>query len=316
MFNSYNDIKKEYEYIRQNDYLAYDEKKEKIYSENPLLKELDLKMLKLYFDIATLNREKKDASNLESQLSKVKSEREDYLKEHNIKDDYKEIKYVCEKCKDTGYVDGHKCSCFIQKEIEMFDNISHFRNYIKTDNFNNLNLSYYNQSGIEYNGVTYRKLMESLIERFKEQARDIEKKPFSLLLIGATGTGKTFLARCIGAEVLKNNKSVLYVNVNEYLSSLKPDYDGEPLKNYAIACDLFILDDLGTERSTEYTNVEINYIIDKRLNDKKSTIITTNYTPDDIESTYLSSTSSRLINAYDIEYLYGNDLRRLKNVSI
>lgn len=316
MFNSYNDIKKEYEYIRQNDYLAYDEKKEKIYSENPLLKDLDLKMLKLYFDIATLNREKKDASNLESQLSKVKSEREDYLKEHNIKDDYKEIKYVCEKCKDTGYVDGHKCSCFIQKEIEMFDNISHFRNYIKTDNFNNLNLSYYNQSGIEYNGVTYRKLMESLIERFKEQARDIEKKPFSLLLIGATGTGKTFLARCIGAEVLKNNKSVLYVNVNEYLSSLKPDYDGEPLKNYAIACDLFILDDLGTERSTEYTNVEINYIIDKRLNDKKSTIITTNYTPDDIESTYLSSTSSRLINAYDIEYLYGNDLRRLKNVSI
>lgn len=316
MFNSYNDIKKEYEYIRQNDYLAYDEKKEKIYSENPLLKELDLKMLKLYFDIATLNREKKDASNLESQLSKIKSEREDYLKEHNIKDDYKEIKYVCEKCKDTGYVDGHKCSCFIQKEIEMFDNISHFRNYIKTDNFNNLNLSYYNQSGIEYNGVTYRKLMESLIERFKEQARDIEKKPFSLLLIGATGTGKTFLARCIGAEVLKNNKSVLYVNVNEYLSSLKPDYDGEPLKNYAIACDLFILDDLGTERSTEYTNVEINYIIDKRLNDKKSTIITTNYTPDDIESTYLSSTSSRLINAYDIEYLYGNDLRRLKNVSI
>lgn len=316
MFNSYNDLKKEYEYIRQNDYLAYDEKKEKIYSENPLLKDLDLKMLKLYFDIATLNREKKDASNLESQLSKVKSEREDYIKEHNIKDDYKEIKYVCEKCKDTGYVDGHKCSCFIQKEIEMFDNISHFRNYIKTDNFNNLNLSYYNQSGIEYNGVTYRKLMESLIERFKEQARDIEKKPFSLLLIGATGTGKTFLARCIGAEVLKNNKSVLYVNVNEYLSSLKPDYDGEPLKNYAIACDLFILDDLGTERSTEYTNVEINYIIDKRLNDKKSTIITTNYTPDDIESTYLSSTSSRLINAYDIEYLYGNDLRRLKNVSV
>ncbi|MBO6118976.1 MAG: ATP-binding protein [Lachnospiraceae bacterium] len=316
MFNSYNDLKKEYEYIRQNDYLAYDEKKEKIYKDNPLLKDLDLKMLKLYFDIATLNREKKDASNLESQLSRVKSEREDYLKEHNIKDDYKEIKYVCEKCKDTGYVDGHKCSCFIQKEIEMFDNISHFRNYIKTDNFNNLNLSYYNQSGIEYNGVTYRKLMESLIERFKEQARDIEKKPFSLLLIGATGTGKTFLARCIGAEVLKNNKSVLYVNVNEYLSSLKPDYDGEPLKNYAIACDLFILDDLGTERSTEYTNVEINYIIDKRLNDKKSTIITTNYTPDDIESTYLSSTSSRLINAYDIEYLYGNDLRRLKNVSI
>ena len=204
----------------------------------------------------------------------------------------------------------------MQKEIELFDNISHFKNYIKDDNFEKLDMSFYNQSGLEYNGTTYKQFMDTLIKKFKSQVENMNKNSFSLLLIGPTGTGKTFLARCMGAEALKKNKSVLYVNVNEYLNSLKPDYEGEPLKYYAVVCDLFILDDLGTERITDYTNTEINYIIDKRLNDKKSTIITTNLMPDQIESAYLSSTYSRLVNAYDNEYLFGDDLRRLKNVNI
>ena len=316
MIKSYEDIKREYEYIRQGDYLRYEDKKNEIYEKNPKLKELDLSIIKLYTKIGMARIENKPIDELEKQLENIQLERNTYLKEHNIIDDYKELKYVCDKCKDTGYVDGHKCSCFVQKEIELFDNISHFKNYIKDDNFDNLDMSFYNQSGLEYNGTTYKQLMETLIKKFKSEVEGMSNNPFSLLLIGPTGTGKTFLARCMGAEALKKNKSVLYVNVNEYLNSLKPDYEGEPLKYYAVACDLFILDDLGTERITDYTNTEINYIIDKRLNDKKSTIITTNLMPDQIESNYLSSTYSRLVNAYDNEYLYGDDLRRLKNVNI
>ena len=315
MIKSYEDIKREYEYIRQGDYLRYEDKKNEIYEMNPKLKELDLSIIKLYTKIGMARIENKPIDELEKQLENIQSERNTYIKEHNI-DDYKELKYVCDKCKDTGYVDGHKCSCFVQKEIELFDNISHFKNYIKDDNFEKLDMSFYNQSGLEYNGTTYKQFMDTLIKKFKSQVENMNKNSFSLLLIGPTGTGKTFLARCMGAEALKKNKSVLYVNVNEYLNSLKPDYEGEPLKYYAVVCDLFILDDLGTERITDYTNTEINYIIDKRLNDKKSTIITTNLMPDQIESAYLSSTYSRLVNAYDNEYLFGDDLRRLKNVNI
>ena len=316
MIKSYEDIKREYEYIRQGDYLRYEDKKNEIYEMNPKLKELDLSIIKLYTKIGMARIENKPIDELEKQLENIQSERNTYIKEHNIIDDYKELTYVCDKCKDTGYVDGHKCSCFVQKEIELFDNISHFKNYIKDDNFEKLDMSFYNQSGLEYNGTTYKQFMDTLIKKFKSQVENMNKNSFSLLLIGPTGTGKTFLARCMGAEALKKNKSVLYVNVNEYLNSLKPDYEGEPLKYYAVVCDLFILDDLGTERITDYTNTEINYIIDKRLNDKKSTIITTNLMPDQIESAYLSSTYSRLVNAYDNEYLFGDDLRRLKNVNI
>ena len=316
MFKSYDDIKREYEYIRQADQLRYDEKKEQIYSRNPELRKMDLDILKIYLNIGTSRIDKQPIDKLEKELNNLKLVRDKYLKEHNINDDYKELKYVCEKCKDTGYVNGHKCSCFVQKEIELFDNISHFSRYIKDDNFENLDLSFYNQSGISVGGKTYKEYMQEYVKEFKEMVLQMDSRAFSLLLIGATGTGKTFLARCMGAMALKNNKSVLYVNVNEYLNSLKPDYEGEPLKYYAVNCDLFILDDLGTERITDYTNTEINYIIDKRLNDKKSTIITTNLVPDQIAEEYLSSTHSRLENAFYNCYLAGDDLRRLKNVSI
>ena len=316
MFRSYDDIKREYEYIRQADQLRYDEKKELIYSNNPELKKMDLDIIKAYLNIGTARIDKQPIDKLEKELDDLKKEREKYLKEHNINDDYKELKYVCDKCKDTGYVNGHKCSCFVQKEIELFDNISHFSRYIKDDNFEKLDLSFYNQSGIVVGDKTYKEYMKEYVEEFKEMVANMDKKSFSLLLIGATGTGKTFIARCMGAMALKNNKSVLYVNVNEYLNSLKPDYEGEPLKYYAVNCDLFILDDLSTERITDYTNTEINYIIDKRLNDKKSTIITTNLVPDQIAEEYLGSTHSRLENAFYNCYLAGDDLRRLKNVSI
>ena len=315
MYNSYNDIKKEYEKIKQNDYLLYDENKARIYAENPILKNMDIEIVKLYASIATANVDGKDTKKIKERLCNIQEDRKKYLKEHNIVDDYKELKYVCNKCKDTGYVNGRKCSCFLQKEIELFDTISHFKNYIEEDNFNNIDFDFYNQSNLDMNGTTYKEYMEGLVYEFKNYIANMDKKSFSLLLVGATGTGKTFLARCMGAEAIKKNKSVLYVNVNEYLNSLKPDYDGEPLRYYAIACDLFILDDLGTERVTDYTNTELNYIIDKRLNDKKSTIITTNLVPDEIESLYLSSTYSRLIHAYDNQILAGEDLRRFKNAN-
>lgn len=316
MFNSYDDIKREYEYLRQADYLRYDEKRNQIYAENPKLRTLDLDIIKAYINIGTTRLSKKPTDKAEAELNRLKTERSNYLKEHGIRDDYNELKYVCDKCKDTGYVDGHKCSCFVQKVIELFDNVSHFSQYIKEDNFDNLDLSYYNQSGISINGITYKQYMQDYITEFKNMVTNMDEESFSLLLIGATGTGKTFLARCMGALALKNNKSVLYVNVNEYLNSLKPDYEGEPLKYHAISCDLFILDDLGTERVTDYTNTEINYIIDKRLNDKKSTIITTNLVPDQIEEIYLGPTHSRLENSFYNCYLAGDDLRRLKNANI
>ena len=73
-----------------------------------------------------------------------------------------------------------------------------------------------------------------------------------------------------------------------------------------------VLDDLGTEYSSEFSITELYYIIDKRLNDKKPTIITTNIFPDNLKDRYPSPMCSRLINMFKNIYLSGDDLRRVK----
>ena len=316
LYNNYDDIRREYENIRLKNSLLSDDIRNKIYDENPILKDLDLKIMKSYMDIGLNKIDGNATSELQTKLDKLIEERNKYISTNNIDPTYRDTKYDCNKCKDTGFIDGKKCSCFIKKEIELFDKISHFKNYIKEDNFDNLDLSFYKQSGLDINGLSYSEYMKNAVNSIKSGIELMDDIPYNIILIGPPGTGKTFLSRCAGAYALEHNKSVLYVNVNEYISSLKPDYAGEPLETYAIAADLFILDDLGTENISDFTNTKLNYIIDKRLNDKKSTIITTNLMLSQIRDNYMSQMYSRISHAYISCYLAGEDLRRIKNANI
>ncbi|MEG0662221.1 MAG: hypothetical protein RR472_02985, partial [Anaerovoracaceae bacterium] len=62
-----------------------------------------------------------------SRIDRVKTKAEELerekvrlLAEANIPVDYMNVKYRCEKCKDTGVTDtGEKCSCYIQVKNEV-----------------------------------------------------------------------------------------------------------------------------------------------------------------------------------------------------
>lgn len=314
MIKSYDDIINEYYYIRQANLQKMQEKKEAVYLEHPLLQEIDKSIIDLYIkkmngDLDGIN------GTFENALSALQDKKKKYLVEHYIKGDYLEPIYTCEKCKDTGYIDGKKCSCLIQKEIDAFDEISGFSKFIKTDNFEKINMNYYNQDVPSVDEKrTYKEYMSDTIAHMKEKINNIDVEPYNVLLIGACGTGKTYLAHAIGAEFLKKHKSVLCLNVNDYIASLMPDYDGVSFKTYATVCDLLLLDDLGTENTTDFVRTELYYIIDKRINIGKSTVITTNYTPKAIGDLYMEAMVSRL-NLYTKYWLKGNDLRRIKNGS-
>ena len=76
--------------------------------------------------------------------------------------------------------------------------------------------------------------------------------------------------------------------------------------------DLLILDDLGTEMATGFVQSALYQIINGRLMEKRSTIISTNLAPEEIGSRYGRSVLSRLEGEYEILPFFGEDIRRLK----
>ena len=57
--------------------------------------------------------------------------------------DYLEPIYDCKDCKDTGYVDGHKCHCFRQAEISLLYEQSNISRMLEKENFSTLSYEYY-----------------------------------------------------------------------------------------------------------------------------------------------------------------------------
>ena len=76
------------------------------------------------------------------------------------------------------------------------------------------------------------------------------------------------------------------------------------------ACDLLILDDLGTEISTAASVSVVYNLINTRILENKSTIISTNLDPDGIEQRYDPRVLSRLIGHYTKRTFIGDDIRQ------
>ena len=76
--------------------------------------------------------------------------------------------------------------------------------------------------------------------------------------------------------------------------------------------DLVILDDLGSEFSDRSDPI-LYQVINDRLNKHKPTIITTNFTAQQINERYNERIFSRLFGAYKCHPFVGNDIRMLKN---
>ena len=112
--------------------------------------------------------------------------------------------------------------------------------------------------------------------QFKEQGK-------GLLLYGGVGTGKTFAAACIVNALIDTGKPCLMTNFSRVLNTL---WDIEEKQAYIDSLnkfDLLVLDDLGTERRSEYAQENVFNVIDARYRAKLPLIITTNLSIEEIK---------------------------------
>lgn len=235
-------------------------------------------------------------------------------------DNYLDEIYTCPLCHDTGYTANGKCSCFHKKAIDLVYKDSNLKNITADENFSTFSYQWYdNVHADPATGLTPYNNMHKVVDVCQSFIKEFDNSYSNILFYGDTGVGKTFLSNCIAKELLDTSHSVIYLTAIELFKIFeKEDFNRKesselPFEsNYILDCDLLIIDDLGTETGTAYTNSRLFYIINERILRRKSVIISTNLNGADIDNRYSERISSRLASSYKIFKLYGDDIRYLK----
>ena len=121
-----------------------------------------------------------------------------------------------------------------------------------------------------------------MAKKYVDRFQDMYKKNQGLLLYGPVGTGKSFTAACIGNYLLDNAKPVIMTSFVKILQDIwENDREAEYI-TILNSASLLIVDDLGTERETDYALEKVYNIIDSRVRANKPMIITSNLELNDI----------------------------------
>ena len=79
-----------------------------------------------------------------------------------------------------------------------------------------------------------------------------------------------------------------------------------------LGCELLILDDLGTELTTSFTQSALYYIVNTRLTEHRKTIISTNLSDAELAARYIPQIMSRIGGEFDKLPFMGRDIRAIR----
>lgn len=145
--------------------------------------------------------------------------------------------------------------------------------------------------------------------------------PYGLYIYGDAGTGKTHLAAWFITEwCLKNKtKDACFVNYPKIIYRMhcnitnEEGYENEKIMGSLATKELLVLDDLGSEKSSEWTNDRLYIVIDERYCRRKLTTIISNYGPTALAQKVGDRVVSRIFEMCDVYEITGVDQRVILN---
>ena len=115
-------------------------------------------------------------------------------------------------------------------------------------------------------------------------AYPLETRGTGLLLTGSIGVGKTHLAvGILQALVAERGATGLFVDYRELLKQVQHSYNRQvsatelEILKPVFEAEVLVLDELGASKPSEWVWDTVAHILNTRYNDRRTTIITTNY---------------------------------------
>ena len=135
----------------------------------------------------------------------------------------------------------------------------------------------------------------------------------NLLLHGTYGTGKSHLSIATTKKLIEKGHSCLFLSLPKLLTKIRDTYNNDGLTEDVLLehiqrVDLLVLDDLGAEQRTEWSNTKLFEVMDSRAG--KSTIYTTNLNSKELRAHMNERNFSRLMENTEIVIMNGKDYRR------
>lgn len=289
----------------------------RIYLRIPEIESIDAQLRSHMTELVrlTISRDEKLKARLEAlekENLELQARRTELLVGNGYAEDWLEPIFSCPHCRDTGYIDGKICSCLRRLyNKELTDELGVLLRS-GDECFDNFDLSLYGEN---------RFAMEFVFNTCRAYANEFSQSSMNMLFQGGTGLGKTFLSACIARVVAEKGFSVCYdtaVSALEAFEMRKFARDIEAADKASVKvsrmldCDLMILDDLGTEMTTSVSVSALYTLINTRLVNGKTTIISTNLTDDELRRHYTPQICSRIDGEFTKLPFVGQDIRKIK----
>ncbi len=247
--------------------------------------------------------------NLSAQKEKC-----ELLKSNGYPEDYLEPQYSCKLCNDSGILNGKLCSCHLEllKKISMSEYSC--SSILAVSTFETFDLKYYSSEKDMNVGYSPREYMEASVDFLKSYCDNFNKNSGSFFFTGGTGLGKTHLSLAVMNKVTEKGYSVFYGSADNIIKQMEKERFGrsngdieEEIEN----ADLLIIDDLGTEFRTAFSETAVYQIINNAILNSKPMIISSNLSIGELEERYGQRVVSRL-NSFEVINFIGTDIRQIK----
>lgn len=317
----FNQVKSEYDSQRIENQGKLKSIREDIYIHNPKLRVIDEKIQRCNINLCKEVLSGRSGDDIMKNIQSLLDEKKSYMHENKIKKLENYLDYKCSLCQDTGIVENEEkidkyCTCFKNRLVSLTFENSNIAQIFEDTDFANFNEDIFDDKDTDkisqrLNILAIKEMSQGFVENFED------KKMKSLLFYGNTGTGKTYMAICIGKEIIRRGYTLLYVSSVELFEKLgiytfssdKKETQEKIFHDFVYESDLLIIDDLGTEITNLFVISKLNDIVNMRMQKRLKTIISTNYPPEKIDQVYDRRIYSRLEESYDFYKFIGEDLR-------